>query len=497
MVCQMGCNMKRLMLVLLMVGTINGATNYVSTAGDDDTGDGTLESPWRTIRHGLLTMDGGDTLYLRAGTYEEDSIWDYGVNGFLIQNGISDSERTVIASYPGERAIFKPSGSSTPGNTNTMHGISTSYDRDGPKYVTFDGWTIDFSRKTPTLSSIANVKFYSAHFVTFTNMHFLNNTNGSHLQLFANYTNETFSTAGRQGLSNIVTHCLFSNVTRVAIGGVLPSAVHPIYVYPVTGMIIEYSVFRAGHSTALSFGSSGAGTTYHIGTNIITRFNDIDLFLYGIDAAKVVGSQIYNNRVSRIGTGLQPEGLLTSLSAGIRVGGLSNCVYNNSIHTGNRGLTLMRAPTATPDMGRANQNIVVNNIMWDQTEYGMYLESFGGGYPINGTNYFTNNICMNVGAEAPSTWSDQVMTGNLIGTLYNPQFTDPPDDLTFGEDSAALNAGVDLSAVFTTDYFGTERPVGVAWDVGYFEYGTPYEPPDPTPPDWSRFIRSNTLRITP
>ena len=37
--------------------------------------------------------------------------------------------------------------------------------------------------------------------------------------------------------------------------------------------------------------------------------------------------------------------------------------------------------------------------------------------------------------------------------------------------SDCLNAALDLSAVFTTDYFGTTRPTGAnTWDIGFYEY---------------------------
>ncbi|WP_277406448.1 hypothetical protein [Lacrimispora xylanisolvens] len=44
---------------------------YVSTAGNDYTGTGTLSNPWKTIQKAADTMTAGDTCIIRGGTYRE------------------------------------------------------------------------------------------------------------------------------------------------------------------------------------------------------------------------------------------------------------------------------------------------------------------------------------------------------------------------------------------------------------------------------------------
>lgn len=48
-------------------------TFYISPSGNDSTGAGTLASPWKTLTKGWNAMVGGDTLYLRGGTYPSQS----------------------------------------------------------------------------------------------------------------------------------------------------------------------------------------------------------------------------------------------------------------------------------------------------------------------------------------------------------------------------------------------------------------------------------------
>jgi hypothetical protein len=37
-------------------------------------------------------------------------------------------------------------------------------------------------------------------------------------------------------------------------------------------------------------------------------------------------------------------------------------------------------------------------------------------------------------------------------------------------DMVARDKGVNLSSYYTTDFLGTSRPQGAAWDIGAFEY---------------------------
>jgi parallel beta-helix repeat protein len=69
---------------------------YVSTTGNDSN-PGTLLSPFLTVAHGLETMFAGDTLFLRAGTYETiDS------SAIALPVGTSWANAPIIAAYLGE-----------------------------------------------------------------------------------------------------------------------------------------------------------------------------------------------------------------------------------------------------------------------------------------------------------------------------------------------------------------------------------------------------------
>lgn len=93
------------LLSMAVSGTAWAATYYVATNGSDSN-NGSQAAPWRTIAHGSQKMAGGDTLYIRAGTYNEG----IGTSA-KIPNG-TPSSYTRFAAAPGNegKAILMPSG---------------------------------------------------------------------------------------------------------------------------------------------------------------------------------------------------------------------------------------------------------------------------------------------------------------------------------------------------------------------------------------------------
>jgi parallel beta-helix repeat protein len=74
---------------------------YVSTSGKDSN-PGTFADPWRTIQHAANVMIGGDTVFIRAGTYNERVALEYKDN--------SAGPTITFASYHGEEAILDGTG---------------------------------------------------------------------------------------------------------------------------------------------------------------------------------------------------------------------------------------------------------------------------------------------------------------------------------------------------------------------------------------------------
>jgi hypothetical protein len=82
----------------------HAASYYVATSGSDSN-PGTEAAPFKTIARGSKAMASGDTLYIRAGTYNEGM--KHGTGGFRFTNG-TKSAYTRYAAYQGDQVTLMP-----------------------------------------------------------------------------------------------------------------------------------------------------------------------------------------------------------------------------------------------------------------------------------------------------------------------------------------------------------------------------------------------------
>ena len=156
-------------------------------------------------------------------------------------------------------------------------------------------------------------------------------------------------------------------------------------------------------------------------------------------------------------------------------------IYNNVVfQSGSRGITVLANPTATVR--------ILNNTVYDCPAAGISAP-FAGLYPnVLLQNNISHSSPFDFGVAGPNAASSHNLAGDGTGTTHsNPPGTGQDSvPLTGGggvnfqdpftvnaEDfhiqpviSAALEAGADLSGLFTTDIDEGARPSGVLWDVG-------------------------------
>jgi parallel beta-helix repeat protein len=89
--------------LIIFPSSVRGATYYVNNSGSpacsDSSGqNGSSSAPWCSLKYALGRIAGGDTLYLRNGTYNELTYGIYGPSG-------SSGRPTVIAANPGDTAV--------------------------------------------------------------------------------------------------------------------------------------------------------------------------------------------------------------------------------------------------------------------------------------------------------------------------------------------------------------------------------------------------------
>ena len=134
--------MKRtlwLYLWLVMSANLSAATYYASPQGG---GDGRSYASPDTWSNALRQLQSGDSLYLLGGQYDFTSKQTIGTN----KSGLSASRRTFIGAYPGEHPILDfrslPYGSEVTGSNNV--GISVSAN---VVYIHLKGITIRYAGK--------------------------------------------------------------------------------------------------------------------------------------------------------------------------------------------------------------------------------------------------------------------------------------------------------------------------------------------------------------
>ena len=101
-----------LLLFLSLPNLLQAATYYVDRnhPSASDSNPGTLNSPWKTIQHAAESAVAGDTVFIRAGIYDEWIYFDH--------SGNATNGHIVFTAYPGEKPVIDGTG-----NTDASNGI--------------------------------------------------------------------------------------------------------------------------------------------------------------------------------------------------------------------------------------------------------------------------------------------------------------------------------------------------------------------------------------
>lgn len=117
--------------ITVNVTDVNESDIYVDYTNGSDGNNGTLAHPYKTIAKGLIMASAGKTVYLRAGTYPQDST-------IYIQHSGVNGGRITLRNYPGETPVV--SGFRTlSGWTDPVAGIRSVAVASYPGIVTIDG----------------------------------------------------------------------------------------------------------------------------------------------------------------------------------------------------------------------------------------------------------------------------------------------------------------------------------------------------------------------
>jgi len=230
----------------------------------------------------------------------------------------------------------------------------------------------------------------------------------------------------------------------------------PYHVITPTNFVVKDSIVErndstdAHHSEAFSFVG---------GTNVVINNNDfVDIEGTGVFAFMNYGTangvKIYNN-IIRYTTDATQTGLGNGIFTCTNNNTICNNVeYYNNTQVNPKGINAM---IDIGEGGAASTWIVKNNIWW----------CADGVVCAPASNEVSDQITYDNNWYGGVTYNSSE-NGAIYQATENPFIDAVNYDFALGANATAINAGTDLSAIFTTDFLGNTRS-GV-WDIGAYEY---------------------------
>jgi parallel beta-helix repeat protein len=406
------CRRLFILLATLSIGfftvtSAHAATYYVATNGSDSN-PGTLDKPFKTIARGSKALSSGDTLYIRAGTYNERMM--HGYDGFVFKNGTA-SAYTRYAAYPGEerKVLIRP----------TKFTNYTVWFSRLNAYIEFSGFVVDgansiYELRTDASSTSSGVG-HSHH------IRIINNEIKSPNDKVITVNGQTYGPAS----------CILFG------GGV-------------GNELVKNHIHDCG-----SYGIYAAYSDGLIEGNVVhdTGRYAIHLFSYKTNDNWIIrNNTFYDNGIR--GT-IKPSSIGVALNTGsiLISHGKNNQFYNNLVYGSHAGVRVW---------GNADNTLVANNTIYGNKGYGIRVDSTNS----DNTRIINNISFGNGGGQIEDVGSGTSKQNNLT---TDPKFVNAGGgDFGLQAGSPAIDKGMTLAAV-PDDFTGKKRPEGSAYDIGAFE----------------------------
>lgn len=414
--------------------TIRAGNIYFVATGGNDNNNGSYATPWGTIANAKDSIAAGDIAYILNGV-AQTAVDNYNASLAIVSGGTTAAPKALVA-YPGATA--------TVGTNSLSYAIRTPAVSGGKDYWVISGLTLRGQSAVDLVGvtgwrvvgndmSCPNGSGQAACFHTDTT---------TQLKFLGNYVHNVGDAAGSiDKYFHAVYFTTNSNSIEAAWNTVVPN---------------PNKSTTSGGCRAIQFYSTGGADQYdlHVHDNLVH-----DAICDGINFATVNPTQgtveAYNNVVYHVGTGPDPGNgasnyacLLTGSGAGSST---AVQVYNNTFYDcGLRGTSDSGAVTLyTPTNLR-------NNVI-----YQLSGEKYVGGSGQFNNPTGNNNLWFGVGSAPTSTTTNYNSDPLFVGAAsanFRIQATSPAKDV-----------GVTIASL-TTDFDGTIRPQGSAFDLGAFEY---------------------------
>ncbi len=317
---------------------------YVSNAGND-TSDGSLATPWKTIQHGFWEMQGGDTLNIMGGTYPEKLYFE--VSG-------TSNNWSVVRAYQNQNVIID--GSSFTGDPN-----------DGDSALFYAG-TVSYFR-------VEGIHFTN-NYSTSGSGGFAIQGNGDYIDLInCKFSNIAISSDPNYPVTNETNHPVINIWADSPTDSMTHILVHGNEIYDC----------RPGYSECLSIG--GNVTDFVFTNNHIHHNTNIAIDAGGNYFTSPTASLDHARRGLIKNNHCHHNPSAYSTSAGIYVdGGWDIIIENNNLHHNDYGIEI-----GCEEAGTTKNVIARNNLIYFNKSSGISL----GGYDVTTGGTVLNSKVLN------------------------------------------------------------------------------------------------------
>jgi hypothetical protein len=448
-------------IVLLSVGlgiqgkpVIAASNTYYVAKNGSDNNPGTQAQPWLTFQKATSTIVAGDTVYVRAGVYNER---------LNIVNKLGNTtQRITVKKYPNETVIIDGTGLST----QSPLFIQNS------SYITVDGFEVRNSSQVGV-----SAVYGQNHYMELLNLN-VHDCGSSGIMI------------GYGGSFGNVSHLLISgcsvyNVCQLGYGKSNEAfMIHSTDTFEIKNCVVHDTNSVSGLDIVAG---STNGNIHH---NEIYRTNlYIDAFGYPTSNINVYDNYFHDiaNNAIFLGCEKTPASV-TNIN-----------IYNNLFYNNPNGCFVAYGEAG----GFTKLNFkFINNTCYKNAQSGWNDITFGDATGNYQNCIIANNIIMPAVYNARPIVSQYPSLGGYIidhnlfwsgeGSIYpesitvprgssaiaaNPLLVNPPTDFSISANSPAKDAG-SSTLTQTTDYIGTARPQGAGYDIGAYEIytGTPAPP---------------------
>jgi parallel beta-helix repeat protein len=381
---------------------ISLTTHYISTTGNDETGDGTSGNPWATLVKACSSVTrAGDTIYVNPGTYVE-------TNPAILAAGVSikgaGTSSHIISHYKADWNYSNP----------TKASIVLSSDTEGTNgNQSISNILLDGDNLTANLGILvrlrSNVKIHDMSIKDF----YINGINYLGSSVNSESKPTTYSTANE--LYNvIIDNCTDSANTWVGGGLINVCGQKDLSIHDCT--FSDTARVAGANGNIVMNNRFGLGFKYYNNTSYKPSMGNDGWNFYLEIPWGSGGTEIYNNRFYGGEQGID----IGSFAEYNYSYSFSYDIHDNYFEDTNPTATGSNGKTALYVEGARAVNVFMhNNTFKNISQPFSVIDGSTPGIAPNDTNIvFRNNICMNMGMDAPDNWQALIEINKSVGSIY-------------------------------------------------------------------------------